>query len=158
METLKTKQAEVPLKPSKILRSHFLSLGRRLSSWCSNNDAFTLGVTSLKTREGRSTVASNLAAAMVNLHSESILLVQSDLAGPIRRKAIGPGLVEVLLGDVAPEDAIAPTSVENLDILRAGAINDHEALELPLEAIESLNADLESSYKYIIYDLSLIHI
>jgi capsular exopolysaccharide synthesis family protein len=83
-----------------------------------------LGLTSCERGEGVSTVAARLAAAAASYDGNRVLLVDANLAQPGDLDTFnvdpGPGLAEVLRGEVEPLEAIQATHIDNLSVLAAG--------------------------------------
>lgn len=115
-----------------------------------------LGVTSSLPSEGKSTLAMNLAIAMAQ-DGRRVLLIDADLRLPTQHKRFpelvsAPGLVEVLARATPPNDAVQTTSIENLDVLAAGALPPN-----PGQMVESLRMrqvllELSRPYDIVIVD------
>jgi len=87
-------------------------------------------VTGAQTREGRTTVASNLAAALAQAGA-TVLLVDADLQRPSLTESFGtgarPGLTGLLTGQAALRDVAVPTAVRGLMLVPAGESVDRPA-------------------------------
>jgi succinoglycan biosynthesis transport protein ExoP len=97
----------------------------------------TLLVTSAKPGEGKSTTALNLAATCAR-SGERTLLMDVDLRRPslgdvFDGAALGPGLVDILRGDLAWQRAVVRTDRPNLDFLPTG-----DTLDIPIEILGTL--------------------
>lgn len=94
-------------------------------------------VTSAWPREGKTTVAANLAVAIAQL-GRDVVLVSADLREPRRHTFFGgsnsPGVTDVLAGDVALEDALQEP-FPHLAVLPSGAV------EPVLDPVELLQSD-----------------
>jgi len=149
------------VRPTERLRVHFLALARRIVSWhksddCSVDSGVVIGVTSADRKVGRTIVSFNLASALATVGTGPVLFVetQHSPAGFSRKvPRPGHGLREVLQGDENPSGCICHTNVNNLFVMSCGRVRDKDAIELPVEALESINAELGSTFEYIIYDL-----
>jgi polysaccharide biosynthesis transport protein len=82
----------------------------------------TIMVTSFEGREGKTTTAANLAAALAQAGKLTVL-VSADLRRPSLAEFFGgdrPGLTDVLSNEVDLMAALVPTEVENLSVLGPG--------------------------------------
>lgn len=79
--------------------------------------------TSCFPREGKSTIAANLAISHA-LRGDKVLLIDGDLKRPVVHKSFDlkkePGLSDVLTGQKKIGDALLTSEVENLSVLTAG--------------------------------------
>jgi capsular exopolysaccharide synthesis family protein len=131
-----------------------------------DRDVHTLMVTSASAREGRSTVALQLAIAEAMAGGDRVLLLEADLRGPVFAQALGeaprPGLSEVLSRSARLADALRTVQVGGsedgtspgvrLSVLPGGAVPPN-----PLELIESesmtwLMNTLKESFDLIVID------
>ncbi|MFO0949094.1 MAG: polysaccharide biosynthesis tyrosine autokinase [Planctomycetota bacterium] len=118
----------------------------------------SLLVTSASAKEGKSTIAVNLAATCARA-GESVLLLdidlrQSALHGYFGTPPCAVGLVDVLQGEMPWQKAILPTEIPNLSLLPAG---DAEAVPLDiLGTVEMFDLLREASEKFdrVILDAS----
>lgn len=82
-------------------------------------------VSSATQGEGKTLTALNLAFCCAQLQDLRVLLVDGDLRSRGLTKLLGsassPGLAEVLLGQVKPDEAIQATDLPNLFVLSAGS-------------------------------------
>jgi capsular exopolysaccharide synthesis family protein len=115
-----------------------------------------LMVTSAVPREGKTSLASNLAMSLARAGHRT-LLVDGDLRLPAIHRAIevtpGPGLAEVVRGEDSPFNDIQPTGVERLWVLPAGR-TDLTAVESLArhEQLQALIVSLREQYDYVIVD------
>jgi len=94
--------------PSSSLRRHFMSLARQVRHWSASKKTeivdrpITIGVTSLNSGAGKSTVSYNLSAAICSIGRTSALLVESDFGSHYITRRLGQarsaGLSEMLTG------------------------------------------------------------
>jgi MinD-like ATPase involved in chromosome partitioning or flagellar assembly len=103
----------------------------------------SIGITSAVSGEGRTTIATGVAAAMAADLDRSIVLVEVDLAHPGVHQLLGinpePGLAEYLRGECALSEAVHQIS-DKLFVLPAGA----GAKEAPNLIYRLARADLRS--------------
>jgi polysaccharide biosynthesis transport protein len=129
-------------------------------------DLRTLAVASPNQGDGKSTIASNLAAASARLGSR-VLLLELDLRRPTLSEQLGiergPGLVDVLIGAVTMSEATQHVQLENgtdeatksrtLDVLTAGTMlppNPGELLES--YAMDAVLDSARAGYDLVIVD------
>lgn len=122
----------------------------------SNRDTMrVVMVTSANESEGKTTVATHLAASLARAGRRT-LLVDGDLRKPSIHFLFGiaptAGICEALKGEVEIESLIQPAHVEGLYLLQAGTC-DHLALAaLAKEQSESIFRTLRADYDYVIVD------
>jgi capsular exopolysaccharide synthesis family protein len=117
--------------------------------------ARTILVSSSAPREGKTTVALNLAQVLAQDHKRT-LLVDADLRKPRLHAVFGAdgrvGLSNVLAGRATLDDAIVPTNVENLFLLPAGPIPPNPAELLGRPAAADTFAALAARFDRIVVD------
>ncbi|WP_348766068.1 polysaccharide biosynthesis tyrosine autokinase [uncultured Salinisphaera sp.] len=105
---------------------------------------------------GKSFIAANTAALIAQTGAR-VLLVDADLRRGQLFRAFGvkqgPGFSEVLSGDVAIDDAMQVSGIENLDLLTTGKRPPNPAELLVSRRFNEMKAGLESRYDYVLYDL-----
>ncbi len=114
-----------------------------------------LMVTSAGDGEGKTTVASQLAASLARCGRRT-LLVDADVRNPTMHELFDlpadVGLCEVLRGTVEPHAAIRETPSGNLWLLSAGEVDHRSIQALENEAIGMLFRELKSEYDFVIVD------
>lgn len=112
-------------------------------------------ITSAGPREGKSTTAGNLAIAVAQT-DKKVLLIDTDLRRPVIHKMFDcerePGLSESVAGLISVEDAIKPTSTDNLFILTCGFIPPNPAELLGSEKFRKLLDKLRANWDFVIFD------
>lgn len=112
-------------------------------------------VTSPIPGDGKTTLASNLAASMA-LNGKRVLLIDADLRWPRLNKVFGvyrkEGLTDVLVGEARLEEAVFQTEIPNLDVLPCGTRPPNPAELLGSGAFTDLVRRLESAYDRILFD------
>ena len=112
-------------------------------------------VTSAATQEGRTTVASQLAASLARAGRRT-LLVDGDLRSPSLHALfdvpLEDGLCEVLRAEVDVSDVIRPTHAEGLWLLTAGYCDIDAIHALATEQMQPVFDKLRAEYDFIIID------
>lgn len=112
-------------------------------------------VSSCSPREGKTTVASNLAAVLAQ-DGKRTLLVDADMRRPrvhqVYGIANGVGLSNVIVGKARLEDAVVATDQENLWVLPSGATPPNPAELLGRHATEALLARLGREFDRVVID------
>src|SRR4051812_9226939 len=112
-------------------------------------------VTSAATMEGRTTVASQLAASLARAGRRT-LLVDGDLRRPALHSLfdvpLEDGLCEVLRAEVDAADVIRPTHAEGLWLLTAGYCDVDAIHALATEQMQPVFDKLRTEYDFIIID------
>jgi len=127
-----------------------------------------LGVTSAIEGEGKTTIASGLAAALAEdgallgfgREPGTILLVQCNEGAPPEDPRLapgpGPGLIEVLRGESTLDAAIHTTGVERLFILPLGEPAHNFPLAIRAAALPDVIAELRLQFGLIVLDLPAV--
>jgi capsular exopolysaccharide synthesis family protein len=114
-------------------------------------------VTSATGGEGKTSVATQLAASLARAWRKT-LLIDGDLRSPAAHRVFDlprdPGLCEVLRNEVSVEDAIRPAPVSRLWVLPAGQWDAHAIQALAQDEVHALFEQLKGQYDFIIVDSS----
>jgi capsular exopolysaccharide synthesis family protein len=112
-------------------------------------------VTSASSGEGKTSVASQLAASLARAWRKT-LLIDGDLRNPAAHKLfevpLEPGLSEVLRAEVNPTDAVRPTPLSRLWLMPAGSWDSHAVQALAQDRVGGLFGPLKEQYEFIIVD------
>jgi succinoglycan biosynthesis transport protein ExoP len=118
-------------------------------------DTHAVMVTSADTGEGKTTLAGQLATSLAQA-GQKTLLVDGDLRAPTLHQLFEttaqPGLTEVLLGEVALEDAVRPTSIDGLSFLPAGEWDGDVVKALAGEGMSQMIERLKQQFDLILID------
>jgi capsular exopolysaccharide synthesis family protein len=121
----------------------------------SREPVHTIVVTSSGPKEGKTTVATNLAVALAQT-GQRVLLIDADMRRPSVHKALGaeqePGLSEVTTGRAQVESAMRESSVTGLWLLAAGAVPNNPAELLSSPQLKQLLERLGQQFAWIIID------
>ncbi|MHC4570468.1 MAG: CpsD/CapB family tyrosine-protein kinase [Planctomycetota bacterium] len=116
----------------------------------------TIMLTSSVSREGCSTVASNLAKTLAKNSSLKVLIIDANLRRPTLHEAFDVenniGFSDLVLGDTDVGEAVRKTELPNLSLITAGDFSRN-----PIEVLEScklkaLIAKLKEEFDYLIFD------
>jgi len=120
-----------------------------------DGQAHTVLLTSAGAGEGKSTCAANLAIASARA-GQRVLLVDSDMRRPTLHEYFkvdgSRGLTNVLVRDMALEDALQETSVAGLRLLPSGALPPNPVVLIESEAMRQLLDRLRQEADLVILD------
>ncbi len=112
-------------------------------------------VTSAVPGEGKTSLASQLAASLARAWRKT-LLVDGDLRKPAAHLLfdlpVEPGLCEVLRGDLEVVDVVRPTKVARLSVMPAGRWDAHAVQALAQEGVGTLFEQLKDEYEFVVVD------
>ncbi len=112
-------------------------------------------VTSADSGEGKTSLASQLAASLARAWRRT-LLIDGDLRHPATHKLFDvppePGFSEVLRGEIQAADAVRATPHSRLWVLPAGTWDYHALQALAQEEVRTLFEELKQQYDFIIVD------
>ncbi|GFO57781.1 polysaccharide biosynthesis protein [Geomonas silvestris] len=117
-----------------------------------------LMVTSALPNEGKSLTAVNLALSLAQELDHTVLLVDADLRRPSVHHYLnveqGVGFSEVLSGEVGLGEAIIPTGMGKLSIIRSGRTIDNPSELFTAQRTRAIIQELKTRYpdRYIIFD------
>ena len=120
----------------------------------SGEGAHSIAITSSLPREGKSTIAANIAVSVAML-GKRLVLVDGDIRRPqAHQKFHLPnryGLSSVLAGEISLEDALQSTTIPNLTVLTSGPSSSRPGELLALNFSKSLE-ELKERFEIIIID------
>jgi capsular exopolysaccharide synthesis family protein len=115
-----------------------------------------LAVASAVSREGKTSLACQLAISVASASREPTLLIDGDIRSPDIHRIFSvdrsPGLVDVLSGDVPAEEAIESGFSDTLHLLTAGQLMTSPHRLLGGGEFSQLIETLKGKYRYIIID------
>lgn len=133
-----------------------LLLGRLLQQSGHYSTGLFIGFAGCHRRAGVSTITANIAIRAADLQNGSVLLVEANTDYPRQRRHFGivegPGLVEVLGGSVALDEAIVPTRVQGLSLLGSRTRNTMAPLAVLEGAVESFIKEIRNNFSVVIFD------
>ncbi|MBE3143261.1 MAG: CpsD/CapB family tyrosine-protein kinase, partial [Planctomycetes bacterium] len=146
--------------PNSILSESYRRARTNLKLSESGGKAKTILITSGGAKDGKTTVAVNLATTLVT-EGKKVLLIDANLrrptlhtifAGEQGGTQVGVGLSNLLAGQCDLQQTIRPSGMEGLTIIESGPMPANPAETLGSEAMQSLIAQLRDSYDYVIID------
>jgi succinoglycan biosynthesis transport protein ExoP len=118
-------------------------------------DLRVLLVTSALGGEGKTSLSCHLATSLARGGFRT-LLIDADLRSPAAAHVFGlpsgPGLAELLCGEVTIDDALIASPMPGLTVLPAGACDERALRRLVQGALEPLFATLRGRFEFIVVD------
>jgi capsular exopolysaccharide synthesis family protein len=141
---------------AQISKDAFRNLRTHLRFAGADESPRTVAVTSATPRDGKSTVAANLAMTLADQGGRT-LLMDADLRRPQIHTTFGieqgPGLADILLGHVSSEDAAQATAeIPALRILTCGTRVENPAELIGSTVFDECILELRRMYDYIVID------
>ncbi len=140
--------------PRSPISESYRMLRANLKFMSADKELKVIVVTSSVPKEGKSTVAANLATAMAQMEC-NVLLVDGDLHRPVQHKIWElpntQGLSNVIVGQAEAKSAIAKV-MDNLDVLTAGVVPPSPASLLDSRRMANLMETFAADYDFVIID------
>ena len=115
-----------------------------------------LAVTSSTNREGKTSVAVQLAVSIARASGQPTLLIDGDMRSPdihnVLQVPLQPGLGDVLAGQCSLKDAIVSDSNEGVHLLPAGKLHASPHKLLGNGVLGPLFEEVRGLYRYIVVD------
>ncbi len=112
-------------------------------------------VTSAGEQEGKTTVASQLAASLARAGRRT-LLIDADLRHPGAHLVFGlaneDGFCELLRGEVTVDDVVRPTPADSLWMITSGRCDAMSILALGKDVVARILSQLEARFEFIVFD------
>lgn len=141
--------------PGSSLSEAYPMLQANLKFMSSDKALKVIVVTSSSPKEGKSTVAANLAAATAEL-GRRVLLVDADMRRPLQHHIWGltnvAGLSDVLVGQAEFEATVAREVMPNLDVLTSGVMPPNPMALLDSKRMAVLISYFSEHYDFAIFD------
>jgi capsular exopolysaccharide synthesis family protein len=122
-----------------------------------NESLRTVMITSAVSGEGKTSLATHLAASLARSWRRT-LLVDCDLRNPAAHRQFNvplePGFSEVLRGEAEIDEVVRPTAVSRLWVVPAGHWDAHAIQALAQENVRALFEQLKEQYDFIVIDSS----
>jgi polysaccharide biosynthesis transport protein len=146
--------------PNSILSESYRRTRINLKLSESGGRAKTILITSGAAKEGKTSVAVNLAATLV-AEGKKVMLIDANLRRPALQTIFAKdqgelqalaGLSNLLAGQSDLQQTTMPSGMEGLNIIEAGPMPTNPAETLGSEAMQQLISQLRDSYDYVIID------
>ncbi len=115
-----------------------------------------LAIASAVNKEGKTSVAVQLAASIARATQKRVLLIDGDLRDPSVHRLFEipsePGLADVLSGRSSLAEAIVATRTELVDVLPAGELDSNPHKLFEELRWSKLIAEIPATYRYVIID------
>ncbi|HMU44116.1 MAG TPA: polysaccharide biosynthesis tyrosine autokinase [Ignavibacteriaceae bacterium] len=146
----------VAKKPDSIPSEAFRAMRTRIQFSKIEKDSLkTILITSSAPREGKTTIAVNLAGSYAQSNKKTLLL-DCDLRKPRVHSIFAaqryPGLIDYLFEQVKLEDIIRPTGMSNLSFISAGTIPPNPAEMLDSQQMKDFLQLMKNQFDIIIVD------
>lgn len=142
---------------TSLVTEQYRSLRTRLLSANPNYEHRVLAVTSAVPREGKSVTTLNLGCILAEIRHLRVCVVDGDfrrssLAAMLNQPA-GPGLADVLAGNVTFGEVVQSTPIPNLSLVPAGSTRGRSAAELlAASSAQGIFKRLHDQFHYTIVD------
>ncbi|GAB6162451.1 XrtA-associated tyrosine autokinase [Desulfothermus naphthae] len=160
-----SKEIVVFSEPNSVIAEEFRFLRSRILRPLKGDPPKTILITSCLQGEGKTFVASNLAATIAKGFDEYVLLVDADLRRPRVHQIFGyeyvkKGLSTHLMTGEPLKDLFIKTEIKKLTILPAGDDCDNPSELISSKKMEDLIKELKDRYpdRYVIFDSSPIEL
>jgi capsular exopolysaccharide synthesis family protein len=112
-------------------------------------------ITSPRPEDGRTTVASNLAASLA-VSGKRVLLVDTNFRRPrmhrIFKNVNARGMTNILIGEATLKDCVHHTDMANLDVIGSGPIPPNPAELLGSDLCRAFVEEASNQYDHVIFD------
>lgn len=156
--------------PKSLVSESFRALRTNIQFTASNTESLLISITSSIGDEGKSTIASNLAA-ILSLADKKVIVLNMDMRKPTLHKKFNlpnkKGISNLLSGGATLQAVIQKTKYDNIHIISSGPIPPNPSELIENDYMAHMLDSLKSVYDVIIFDtpplglvtdaMSLIH-
>ena len=143
------------INPRSPAAEAFRTLRTSLHYTADRDKTKVLMVTSVNPGDGKTLVATNLAASLAQA-GEKVLLIDADIRKPRCHRAFSlanrVGLTNVLVESMDVDEAVQPTNLKSLYVLTSGPIPPNPAELLVSSAMEALLDIVRDQYDHVLVD------
>ncbi len=143
------------INPRSPAAEAFRTLRTSLHYTADRENTRTVLVTSVRPGDGKTIVATNLAASLGQA-GERVLLVDADIRKPRCHRVFSlsnrVGLTNVLVESIDVADAVQECQIKNLSVLTSGPIPPNPAELLESQAMTDLLARVRGEYDHVLVD------
>ncbi|BAZ27943.1 lipopolysaccharide biosynthesis protein [Cylindrospermum sp. NIES-4074] len=147
-------------KPRSPVSEAYRMLRANLKFMSADKELKVIVVTSSVPKEGKSTVAANLAVAMAQIERK-VLLIDGDLHRPVQDKiweiTNNQGLSNLIIGQTEIKMAIKKV-MDNLDVLTSGVVPPSPASLLDSKRMAALMETFAANYEFVIIDAPSLNV
>ncbi|WP_028550860.1 CpsD/CapB family tyrosine-protein kinase [Paenibacillus sp. UNC451MF] len=145
--------------PGSLASESYRSLRFNMETFALDQGIQTVSLTSAGRGEGKTTTALNVATAYAQIEKR-VLLIDADLRNPSLHYTFGgdnsKGLSSYLMHQSTLDEIIAPTNIQNLSVIPAGAVPTNPAELLASKAMKQLLEEVKPRYDMIFIDSSSV--
>jgi capsular exopolysaccharide synthesis family protein len=142
-------------QPKSVQAESFRGIRTALYFSLRSGDYKVIQITSPEARDGKTTLAANLAVSIAQ-SGKKVVVLDADFRKPRMHEIFGisadAGLASVIAGTTPLKDAVKATTVEGLSVLPCGPRPANPAELLTSPAFEQLLADLRAEYDFVLID------
>ncbi|MBI4844953.1 MAG: CpsD/CapB family tyrosine-protein kinase [Candidatus Omnitrophica bacterium] len=146
--------------PNAVFSEQFRGIQTQLNSFNGGKSIRSILISSANSGEGKSVTAANLAVIISEDKGQKVLLLDANLRNPSVEKLLNvkneKGLSDYLSNNIALEQVLTKTPIENLTVLNAGIARTQPAEIFTSLKCRELFAKLKERYNYIIVDASAV--
>jgi len=143
------------IRPKSPISEAYRSLRTQIQYSKSENPPKTILVSSPGPGEGKSTSVTNLAIAMAQMGSKTVL-TDADLRRPVLHSLFGMkrenGLSNYLVGKSSVDEIVKTTKIQNLDLITTGILPPNPSEILSSQRMKLFIDELSQKYDYVFFD------